>query len=77
MSCLSFALIPYLETNAFIFVGFFSRFIQGVGGSGVATSVVAIISTKYRDNVGKLFGIQQTLTGVSMIIGPVLGGILY
>ena len=38
---------------------------------------MAIISTKYRDNVGQVFGLQQTLTGISMIIGPVLGALLY
>jgi MFS family permease len=40
-------------------------------------SIVAIISTTYKDEMEKMFGLQQALTGISMIIGPVVGLLLF
>lgn len=74
---MSFAFIPKLDKDGFIALGIISRIIQGFAGAGIGTSIVAIISTKYHDRIATIFGIQQTLTGVSMIIGPVLGAGLY
>jgi MFS family permease len=76
-SSFSFALVPNFNKDAFIAVGLLSRTFQGVGGAGCAISIVAIISNDYRDEMEKLFGIQQTLIGVAMIIGPVIGLALF
>ena len=54
-----------------------SRAFQGVGAAGLTIAVVAIISIEYRDRIEKMFGIQQTLSGMAMIIGPVIGLILF
>lgn len=70
-------MIPNLEKNAFIAVGFLSRIFQGVGASGLTIAVVAIISIEYKDRIEKMFGIQQTLSGMAMIIGPVVGMVLF
>lgn len=66
-----------MEKNAFIAVGFLSRIFQGIGASGLTIAVVAIISIEYKDRIEKMFGIQQTLSGMAMIIGPVIGLILF
>ena len=66
-----------MNASMFVVVGLFSRFLQGAGAAGLGTSIVAVISVTHRENLSTIFGIQQTLTGVSLIIGPLLGGGLY
>jgi MFS family permease len=73
MSSLTFAFAPMFDGTSFIIVSLLSRFFQGVGGAGIATSIVAIMSMLYREKLEEIFGIQQSLTGASMIIGPVIG----
>ncbi|OMJ69241.1 hypothetical protein SteCoe_33074 [Stentor coeruleus] len=73
LSALAFAIAPTFDGDTFISVCLLSRFFQGVGGSGIATSIVAIFSTSYRERLEEIFGIQQSLTGVSLIIGPLIG----
>jgi MFS family permease len=39
-------------------------------------STLAIISSKWRDNLTYLIGIQQTLLGLGFILGPLVGALL-
>lgn len=77
LSTITFAIAPTFNGDTFVSVCLLSRFFQGVGGSGIATSIVAIFSTSYRERLEEIFGIQQSLTGVSLIIGPIIGMGLY
>ena len=58
-------------------MGLLTRVFQGIAGAGIGASQFAIISSLYHDKMDKMIGIQQTLLGISMIIGPLLGALLF
>eukprot|EP00361_Fabrea_salina_P005479 CAMPEP_0202437196 /NCGR_PEP_ID=MMETSP1345-20130828/28255_1 /ASSEMBLY_ACC=CAM_ASM_000843 /TAXON_ID=342563 /ORGANISM="Fabrea Fabrea salina" /LENGTH=437 /DNA_ID=CAMNT_0049050869 /DNA_START=567 /DNA_END=1880 /DNA_ORIENTATION=- len=77
ISAFVFATLPHYDKDTFVVVGLTARIMQGFGGAGCGTSIMAIISTLYRDRLDMVIGIQQTTLGISMILGPMLGALLY
>ena len=50
---------------------------QGVGNALVQTACYAIITHVFSDNREKYLGYAEAVTGVGLMLGPVLGGPLY
>ena len=54
-----------------------ARFIQGIGNAMVQTACYAIITFVYADNREQYLGYAEAVTGVGLMLGPVIGGPLY
>jgi MFS family permease len=53
------------------------RFIQGTGNALVQTATYAIITFVFADNREKYLGYAEAVTGIGLMVGPVIGGPLY
>ena len=53
-----------------------ARVLQGIAGAFVTTNSLAWLRSVYGDQAGRAVGLWTSLTGVSTIIAPVLGGAL-
>ena len=53
-----------------------ARILQGISGAFVTTNSLAWLRSVYGDHAGKAVGLWTSLTGVSTIIAPLLGGAL-
>lgn len=53
------------------------RFIQGTGNALVQTATYAIITFVFSDNREKYLGYAEAVTGIGLMLGPVIGGPLY
>lgn len=72
-----FGVTPLLSGLLFSVMSFCTRFLQGVGGGIIGTATYAIIASNYPDNMPVVLGVQNTLAGVGMMVGPLLGSLLY
>jgi MFS family permease len=53
------------------------RFIEGVGDALVQTACYSLISLKYPENREKFIGLGEAFSGVGLMAGPGIAGILY
>lgn len=72
-----FSALPYLDSGSFVAVGFFSRFLQGLGVSGIVSSSFAIIASNYKDNMETVLGILNSIGALGMMLGPLIGAGIY
>ena len=69
------ASIPFLRTNALLYIG---AFFIALGNSLVTPAVTAVISMRSADHEqGTAMGVTQSLGSLGRIIGPPYGGITY
>jgi MFS family permease len=69
--------IEYLDTNYILIMSFTSRIISGVGSACVFTSVTTIFVSDYPDEVQIMLGRMEAAIGVGLILGPLIGTVLY
>ena len=68
----------YIRNDTLYFViSLLARFIQGIGNAMVQTACYAIITYVYSDNREKYLGYAEAVTGIGLMLGPVIGGPLY
>jgi len=65
------------NTRVFISLSFFAQFLGGIGAGLNSTCAVAIISTFFKDDREYYIGILEGGVGVGMLVGPLLGALLY
>lgn len=53
------------------------RFTEGVGDALVQTACYSLISLKYPENREKFIGLGEAFSGVGLMAGPGIAGILY
>lgn len=63
--------------SAFFWCALAMRFLQGCGNALVQTACYAIITHVFAENRDKYLGYAEAVTGVGLMLGPVLGGPLY
>ncbi|CAL1534911.1 unnamed protein product [Lymnaea stagnalis] len=61
----------------FIVICFVCRCVEALGLSAFLTSALAIISNEFPKHVATVFGFLETATGIGLMAGPALGGVLY
>lgn len=61
----------YLYTN----IAF--RFLEGIGDAFVQTACFSLISLKYPENREKFIGLGEAFSGVGLMAGPGIAGVLY
>jgi len=65
------------STTSFIVLSFIIRMLTAVGSAFSQTATIAIMSYIFSDNMSTIFGIFELASGVGLMIGPSLGGVLY
>ena len=61
----------------YFWIALLARFMQGVGNALVQTACYAIITHVFSDKREQYLGYAEAVTGVGLMLGPVLGGPLY
>jgi len=61
----------------FIAFCFILRIFLAVGCTSSATASFAVTANVFPNNVATVFGLLETATGLGLMIGPAMGGLLY
>lgn len=61
----------------FIVICFVCRCVEALGLSAFITSALAIISNEFPNHVATVFGFLETASGIGLMAGPAIGGVLY
>ena len=61
----------------FVILSFVIRIIEALGNAAFLTASFALIAKEFPDNVGTTFASLETCFGLGLIIGPLLGSMLY
>ena len=61
----------------YFIVALIARFTQGIGNAMVQTACYAIVTFCYSENREKYLGYAEAVTGIGLMLGPVIGGPLY
>ena len=78
LTFIMFGFIPELSTVAMILtVGFSLRFVQGAASSFVQTTCYSIATNDFPEQKEQIVGLVEALTGLGLIIGPIIGSTLY
>lgn len=64
-------------SHVFIVLCFVLRVFLALGCTASATASFAVTANIFPNNVATVFGMLETATGLGMMIGPALGGLLY
>ncbi|CAH1267527.1 SLC18B1 [Branchiostoma lanceolatum] len=77
-SCsLLFGFLEYMEGATFIAFCFAIRTMEALGVSAQITAATTILTHEFPNNVAKVMGILEIFTGLGMMTGPPIGGVLY
>ncbi|GFO13897.1 MFS-type transporter slc18b1-like [Plakobranchus ocellatus] len=63
--------------NTFIIMCFACRSVEALGLAGLLTASFAIISNEFPKYVATVFGVLETASGIGLMVGPAIGGVLY
>jgi len=78
---LSFVLFGFVddftEQNHILLLGFTLRFLQGAASAFVQTTCYSIATNDFPDKKEKIVGWVEALTGLGLIVGPIIGSSLY
>ena len=78
ISLASFGLIMYSSsTNWIIIAALISRFVQGASSAFIQTSCYVIATNDYPQQKEQIVGLIEAMTGVGLLLGPVIGSALY
>jgi len=61
----------------FVVFCFTLRIFLAIGCTASATASFAVTASVFPDHVATVFGLLETATGLGMMVGPALGGVLY
>jgi MFS family permease len=72
------ALTQFIENDyKYIMVNIICRFFEGIGDSWVQTACYSLITLKFPENREKFIGISEAASGIGLMAGPGIAGILY
>jgi MFS family permease len=78
VSIVGLGLLDFVEDKfLFVLFSFIWKFLCGVGAGINSTSSFAIIATHYKDTREKAIGWMETSSGIGLLLGPIIGSILY
>nr|XP_050039144.1 MFS-type transporter SLC18B1-like [Dermacentor andersoni] len=61
----------------FLTLAIATRVAEGVGTAGFQTAVFSIVAAEFPNSLATSYSIQQTVFGVGLVVGPMVGGCLY
>jgi len=65
------------DDNQFWWINIVCRFVEGIGDSWVQTACFSFISLKFPENREKYIGLGEAASGIGLMAGPGIAGILY
>ena len=65
------------DCQMFVTMSFVVRIVEAIGTSSCAISAFSIIAHEFPDNVASAFSLVKSLCGIGLILGPIIGGVLY
>lgn len=68
---------PFQGHSLFITLAFVIRIIEALGNAAFLTASFAIIAKEFPNNVSTTFASLETFFGLGLIVGPMVGGLLY
>jgi MFS family permease len=75
---IGFGLLVYVESDTWFFVlSLVLRYIQGFGDAAASIAIFSIIGSEYVDKQELYFGYFESAVGIGMMLGPVIGQLLY
>ncbi|XP_070534772.1 MFS-type transporter SLC18B1-like [Ptychodera flava] len=78
LASLVFACLDVIQNSIyFVIMCFLVRIIQAIGVQAGNTASVVIAYELFPDNINFILGISQAFSGLGLITGPTLGGLLY
>ncbi|KAG5682840.1 hypothetical protein PVAND_012162 [Polypedilum vanderplanki] len=63
--------------TSFITLAFIIRIVEALGNAAFLTASFTIIASEFPNNVGSSFATLETFFGLGLIVGPMVGGVLY
>ena len=73
-----FGTLGYVEDGRlFLAFSYILRIIEGCGSAGLYTASFSFIVKYFPANSAPMFGLLETFSGLGMVLGPFLGGLLY
>jgi MFS family permease len=77
-SSVGFGLTVYIDNDiAFFVVSVLLRTIQGFGDSAASTAIYSIIGSEFPGQTEILFGYFEASVGIGLMIGPVIGQLIF
>ena len=71
-------LTQFIEDDSnYLRINFICRFFEGVGDSWAQTACYSLISLKFPENREKFIGISEAASGIGLMAGPGIAGLLY
>lgn len=77
LSTATFGLLTYLPKYQFITGSLLLRIAESLGATAFATSSYSFVSACFPDHTATMFATLEMFFGLGVIVGPVVGGILY
>lgn len=78
LASIGFGLLVYVHNDMVFFVlSVVCRFVQGFGDAASSTAVFSIIGSEYSDATELYFGYFEASVGVGLMLGPIMGQLLY
>lgn len=75
---MQFIILFYFQGHTlFITLAFAIRIIEALGNAAFLTASFAIIAKEFPKNVSVTFASLETFFGLGLIVGPMVGGLLY
>ena len=75
----SYAVVTFIPTNLnwlFVTCCIIMRIFQGAGRAAYSTVVFAYVPILWPEAVQKHIGILESLTGLGVVLGPIIGGLI-
>ena len=78
LASIGFGLLVYVKNdNTFFVLSLVLRFVQGFGDAGSSTAIFSIIGSEYAEKQELFFGYFESAVGVGLMLGPIMGQLLY
>lgn len=78
LTIITFGVVYYIEDETiFIVVSMFARFWQGASRSAYGAATFGYVPQLWPTTVQKKIGIMETMTAIGLVLGPMIGSVLY
>lgn len=78
IACIGFGLLDFMENDlGFFILSLLLRGLQGFGDACASTTSMSIITIEFTEKKDQYFAYYQSAVGVGLMLGPVIGQLLY
>jgi MFS family permease len=73
----TWGVLPYVDYGLFIALSFIGRVFMGLGNVFILLTGTTIAASDYPDDIGKVMGYMESVGGIGLIAGPLIGAGIY